>query len=96
MNYINNILCAEKGVDEWQVEICKKNNDPFEVDELIICISILPETDRQALEEALRSKILCATEIGVNRIDVLSQNEMVSRIEIEQSFKAKRFVDKRK
>ena len=47
------------------------------------------------LKTELAHKIKSSTEVGVNQINILSHNEMVDKVEIEKSFKAKRFSDLR-
>lgn len=95
LNDLDIILSAEKSVEEWQVEIKKKNNDPYEVDELIVYLCTAKGADQNLLKTELAHKIKSSTEVGVNQINILSRNEMVDKIEIEKSFKAKRFLDSR-
>ncbi|TAN59947.1 phenylacetate--CoA ligase family protein [bacterium] len=89
------ILEGEPGVEEWQVELKKKDNDPYEVDELYIYLSIRNDANPQAIREALKNKIHSATEVTPNDIAVLSRKEMLERVEMEVSNKVKRFVDRR-
>jgi phenylacetate-coenzyme A ligase PaaK-like adenylate-forming protein len=95
LNTFGSILEAEKGIEEWQVQIRKKDNDPFEVDELIIYLSVSRGVDHHQLKEKLNSSINCATEVTPNEIIILPHREMLDRVEIEISNKAKRFVDMR-
>lgn len=95
LNDLDSILGAEKGVEEWQIEIKKKDNDPYEVDELIIFICISSDADAEAIKNNLSHKIKSATEVGVNEIVILPHREMIEKVELEKSFKAKRFVDAR-
>jgi len=94
-NTFGQILEAEKGVEEWQVELKKKDNDPYEVDELIIYISLGRGVNQEELKERLRNKIHSATEVTPNEIVVLSHHEMLEKVEMESSHKVKRFVDNR-
>jgi phenylacetate-coenzyme A ligase PaaK-like adenylate-forming protein len=95
LNTFCTILETEKKVNEWQIEIRKKNDDPYEIDELIIYVSLEGEMDQQALKERLASKIQAATEIMPNEIIILSYKEMLERVEMETSHKVKRIVDRR-
>ncbi len=94
-NTLGQILEAEKGVEEWQIEIRKKDNDPYEVDELAVYLSVSSHFQHQGLKERLMNKIHSATEITPNEIIVLAHKEMLERVEMENSHKVKRFVDKR-
>lgn len=95
LNSFSAILEAEKGIEEWQVEIRKKDNDPYEVDEVVIYMSVGTGHDPKRLKEELKHKILSATEITPNEIIILSHVEMLTRVEMEISHKVKRLVDKR-
>ena len=95
LNSFSTILESEKGIEEWQVELRKKDNDPYEVDEVLIYISVSGGYDSKKLTEELRHKILSATEITPNEINVLPHDEMLTRVEMEISHKVKRLVDKR-
>lgn len=97
LNTFGEILEAEKTVEEWQIEIRKKDNDPYEVDELAIYISLasIAGQEREKIKEELKNKIHSATEVTPNEIAILSAKEMLERIEMESSNKVKRFVDRR-
>lgn len=95
LNTFGEILEAEKGIEEWQIELKKKDNDPYEVDELYIYLSIRNDCEAQALKEELRHKIHSATEITPNDIIIIAHKEMLERVEMEVSNKVKRLVDKR-
>ena len=95
LNTFGQILEGEQGVEEWQVEIRKKDNDPYEVDELIIYVSLGRGADQQEIKERLKNKIHDATEVTPNEIVVLPHKEMLEQVEMEIAHKVKRLVDKR-
>lgn len=95
LNTFGSILEAEKGVEEWQVQIRKKDNDPYEIDELVIYLSLARAADEQLLKEKVKNKIHSATEVTPNEIIILPHKEMLERVEMEISHKAKRIVDTR-
>ncbi len=95
LNTFESILDAEKEVDEWQIQIGKKNNDPYEIDELVLYLSLSHRADHQQLKEKLKNKIHSATEVTPNEIIILPREEMLKRVEIEISHKVKRIVDTR-
>lgn len=95
LNAFGSILEAEKGIEEWQVQIRKKYNDPYEIDELVIYLSLVSGVDQQLLKEKLNNKIHSATEVTPNEIVILPYKEMLERVEMETSHKAKRIVDMR-
>ncbi len=82
-------------VDEWQVEIKKRNDDKFDVDELIVYCSAKGGKAGEALIEEIRKKVLVATEVSPNAVHLLAHDDMVKRLELETANKEKRVIDKR-
>ncbi|MDP1854334.1 MAG: AMP-binding protein [Candidatus Omnitrophota bacterium] len=95
LNTFTQLLEAERAIEEWQIEIRKKDNDPFEVDELVIYLSIASGIEPEGLKEKLKYKIQSATEVTPNEIIILTHKEMLEKVEMEVSHKVKRIVDKR-
>jgi phenylacetate-coenzyme A ligase PaaK-like adenylate-forming protein len=95
LNEFQEILESEKEIDEWQLEIRKKNNDPFEVDEIILYLSVNLGYDKEHLKNRLIACIHAKTEIRPNEIIIFSREQMLERVEMESSRKIKRFVDTR-
>ena len=93
LNTFSSILEAEQSIEEWQVQISKKDNDPYEIDQLAIYLSLAGGVDQQKLKEELSAKIHSATEVTPNEIIILPRKEMLERVEMETSHKAKRIVD---
>jgi phenylacetate-coenzyme A ligase PaaK-like adenylate-forming protein len=83
------------GVDEWQIEIRKKDDDPYEVDHLAIYLCAKNGVDREKLNYEIKEKILGAMEITPNSIEYIGMDEMVKRLELETANKEKRILDKR-
>ena len=82
-------------IEEWQIEIGKKNNDPFDIDELVVYAASQGTADRKELEEEIKKKIAAATEVTPNRVQFIELGEMVKRLELETANKEKRIIDKR-
>ncbi len=96
LNIFSSVLEEEKEITEWQVEIRKKDNDPYEVDELVIYLSLKTQVNQQNVVGKLKSKIQALTEVNPNEIIILPHKEMLERVEMEISHKVKRLVDRRK
>lgn len=94
-NEFAEILDAEKEIDEWQVEIRKKNNDPYEVDEIIIYLDVIVGCDNERIRNRLIETIHAKTEVRPNEVMILSHEQMLKRVEMESSRKIKRFLDNR-
>lgn len=95
LNEVERILDNEPEIDEWQIEITKRGGDPYDVDELVLYISLLGEIDQEKFSEALNQKLLSEEEISFNQINFVSRDQIKHRIEIESSVKAKKIVDRR-
>lgn len=95
LNDLEHLLDNRDEIDEWQIEITKKNNDPYEVDELILHVCLLCDVDKEKFSHILNDQVMTAADISFNRINFVAANEIQRRIEIEKSVKAKKIVDKR-
>jgi len=80
---------------EWQMEIRKKDNDPHEVDELLVYVCATDSVDQNQLKEDLKKSIASATEVTPNQIIFTSLPELVKRLELETASKEKRILDLR-
>lgn len=95
LNNIELLLDGNEIIDNWQIEIVKKNNDPYEVDELTLYVSLLREADLEEFKDRLNKDIFTEADISFNNVSFVSRKEILRRIEIESSVKAKKIVDKR-
>ncbi|MCK5179578.1 MAG: phenylacetate--CoA ligase family protein, partial [Candidatus Omnitrophica bacterium] len=95
LNNFMSILSEIQSVDEWQVELRKKDNDPFEVDEVVVFVCSRSGADEGQLKEEIRKKMLLLTEVSPNEVHFIELAEMVKRLELETANKAKRIVDTR-
>lgn len=94
-NHFGEVLSSLNFIDEWQIEIRKKNNDPYEIDEMVVYVCVHSRVDRNECAETIKKKILDATEVAPNLIQFVERSEMVKRLEIETANKEKRIVDGR-
>jgi hypothetical protein len=82
-------------VEEWQVVLKKVNDDPHELDEFVLRVSLRSGTEREAFLKKVREDLLSATEVAPNRIDVVTTKELVEMLGMETEVKEKRFLDLR-
>jgi len=80
-------------VDEWQLEIRKHKNDPYEVDELVVYVTPQAGANQSALTQLIKDKLTGATEVSPNEIKFIPLDEMVKRLELETANKEKRILD---
>lgn len=95
LNALSQILDDNPQILEWQLEIRKKDNDPYEVDELILYLALGKDTVPQKIKNELKRKILVECEVSPNEIRTLPLDEIVKRLDMETGQKEKRIIDKR-
>ncbi len=95
LNNLEHLLDDRDEIDEWQIEIVKRNDDPYEVDELILYVSLLKDINREDFMRRLNDEIFSSSEVSFNKINFVSRHEIQRRIEVESSVKAKKIVDRR-
>ncbi len=64
LNVFFDIMPSMEGVDEWQVSIEKRNNDPSDLDVLKIRVSPMKGYDSEKLKKAVKDKVNDALEIN--------------------------------
>ena len=88
-------MAEVRDIEEWQIELRKKDNDPFEMDELNVYVTPSAGAEKKHVEEEIREKMLQATEVAPNAIYCIPIDEIVKRLELETANKEKRIVDAR-
>ncbi len=88
------LLSGVKEVEEWQVSIEKKNNDPYEIDEIIVEVAPRNGVKFDDLLPKLEKRI--TSDIGVGVIVKLCDlDSLLKKIGMETELKDKRIVDNR-
>lgn len=82
-------------VEEWQIELKKKDDDPHEVDEIVVRVALGMGADNAAIDQAIRERFKSSIEVSPNEIEFLGLDVMLDRIGMEREMKEKRFVDTR-
>lgn len=95
LNELELFLDNKEEIDSWQIEIRKKSDDPYEVDELILYASLSRDLDKKDFAAHLNQELISVTEISFNQINFVSKDDIQHRTEIETALKTKRIVDKR-
>jgi phenylacetate-coenzyme A ligase PaaK-like adenylate-forming protein len=89
------LLRGIDSVEEFQVELCKRNDDPFDVDELVIHVAAKAGASTNAVADDIKSTLQVATEVAPNRVEFHSLAELLQMVGMETSLKDVRLVDKR-
>jgi len=88
-------IMHHKAIQEWQIEIKKKNNDPYEVDELVVYVSPSKKANFEKLKKELKNKIIQETDISPDILKI-GLKELLQRLGMETELKEKRIIDNRK
>ncbi len=82
-------------IEEWQIELRKKDGDPLEVDELVVHLAVRAGTEPVATAERVRDAFKSRLEVAPNHVEFLELEAMLRKIGMETEMKEKRFVDQR-
>jgi phenylacetate-CoA ligase len=95
---LNNFITAMaemSDVVEWQVTVRKKNDDPDDLDEIILSVALSPGVDVPAFKEACAQKLLAEVEVAPNAIEVLPLAKLHENLGMETQLKELRIRDLR-
>ena len=95
LNHFGSVLNDIAEVEEWQIEIRKRHNDPYEVDEVAVYIALRPNCNESSCVNNIKDKLIGATEITPNEIKCIALAEIIKRLELETANKEKRILDLR-
>jgi hypothetical protein len=93
--HIGSVVSDMIEIEEWQVVLKKVNDDPHELDEFILRVSLRSGLQQTFGEKELRQRILDATEVAPSRIEYHTTKEMLEFLGMETEMKEKRFLDTR-
>ncbi len=94
-NLLEHLLDDQKGVAAWQLEICKRDDDPLGLDEIILHLA--PETGVNARELAriVTQRLSEASELRPNDIQFHTVSEMRDILGIGRLLKEEKIKDRR-
>lgn len=93
LNNLVEVLSARPEVEEWQIEIRKRNDDPDDVDELIVYVA--PAAGDEIDREELKRRIFDGAEVRPNEIVIEDVASVIKRIGLETEMKENRILDRR-
>lgn len=94
LNAFYPLLSGIQEVEEWQVTIQKKNNDPFEVDELVVEVAMADGTGFDQFSPKLRKLITDEVGVGIT-LKQCDMNTLLQKVGMETELKDKRIIDAR-
>ena len=91
LNVFYDVMPSISGVEEWQVVITKRNNDPYELDELVVRVALKRGTDPIKVEEMIKDEVESRLEI-VPRVEIWKKSSKLFA-EMGGAIKANRIID---
>ncbi|MEQ8762971.1 MAG: AMP-binding protein [Planctomycetota bacterium] len=92
---LSTMLGSYRAIEEWQIVICKKDDDPFETDEMELYLSLATTASEDQIREQIEREMMMKHELRFNRIEFLPLNEILDRMGMETKLKEERIVDRR-
>lgn len=89
------LLSGHKDILEWQLEIRKHNDDPYDLDELVLHVSPSEGISKKYLEKELSDLVQHETEVAPTKIVFHTLPKLLQRLGLETEGLEKRFVDVR-
>lgn len=89
------LMMGHEDVLEWQVELRKRNDDPYDLDQIFLYVTPQPGVDPVGLKANLKEKILREMEVSPNDIILVDLKELLNRLGMETELKEKRILDNR-
>ena len=89
------VMAATPEVIEWQVVVKKLNDDPSELDELVLYVAVRDGVNSDALRARLADRLLGELEVAPNRIEVLPLAELEANLGLDTQLKELRIRDLR-
>lgn len=91
---LEHLLDDTAGLGAWQIELRKHNNDPLEIDELIVhAVSMIDSNEK--LAAAITERLVQQTELSPNEIIFHDWEVMRTRQGVGQELKEKKLLDNR-
>lgn len=94
-NELEHVLDDAPHVGAWQLELRKRNDDPLELDEVILHVQPLNGVEEEALARDLQSRFAARTELHPNRIVFHSAAKLREMQGVGRELKEQRVVDRR-
>ena len=89
------VLSDERDVEEWQVVLSKKDDDPFGLDRIELRIAPRAGADTEGLRRRLTARLIEACEVSPNALHLHTLDEMLAFLGMESQMKEQRFLDRR-
>jgi len=95
LNTLSEAFSGDLEVEEWQLEIRKLNDDPFETDELVLYAALKDGADRDRFRHRIQDVVSERCELHLNEVVIEDVNSLLRRVGMEEEMKEVRIVDRR-
>ncbi len=95
LNAFYPILSGYTDILEWQLEIRKANNDPFDLDELHLYLAPVEGVSKNKIKEEVTGRIQREMEISPTKIVFTSLPKLLKQLGMETESKELRIIDRR-
>lgn len=94
LNNVFPIMSSIQGLDEWQLVLGKKNNDPHDLDELVLTVSVKPGASFSDIRAEVEQKLRADMQVTA-RVEEATTEQLIERLGMETELKEKRIIDQR-
>ncbi len=95
-NILEHLLDDQKGIAAWQIELNKRDDDPHEVDQLVLHVAPEPGMTPADLEQRIQRRFAEVTEIHPNAIHFHDLPDLRERLGVGKLLKEVKLLDRRK
>ena len=98
LNVFKAELDSDTLIEEWQLVIRKRNDDPFDVDEIHLNLALSPnisQADQERVKGEIEQRLFQVSEVRLNSTRILPLKEILDLLGMETQLKEKRIVDLR-
>ena len=95
LNAFYPLLSGHKDVLEWQLEMRKHNDDPYDLDELYLHVAPAEGMSKRFLEKELQELLQREVEVAPTRIVFHSLPRLLERLGLDTKGRERRFIDLR-
>jgi hypothetical protein len=94
-NEIEHVLDDVEGVGTWQIELRKLNDDPMELDTVLLRATLAAGANPDSVRKVLEKRLVQTAELRPNLIEFCSEKEMGELQGLGKALKEERIVDHR-
>lgn len=95
LNALAESFTEDAEIEEWQLEIRKRNEDPYETDELVLRCALRDGADPEGFTHRIQSLVHERSEVHLNAVLIEDLPTLLTRVGMEDRTKEERILDRR-